>query len=187
MSTGPTASTASPAYRRAWRVRDFQPSRGQKRCAARNTDITLTVVHRLTDEHYELYGRYLEARHPGGGMEAGNREFLPRLPGMRLGQRRILGTSATGVAAPLAVAVADRVPSGAVGGLYLLRPGRIRPQPGHPEPYPSRSSRRTRATSPYVYLGYWVAGSQKMDYKKKFCPLELVLGRTGGARAPPQT
>jgi arginine-tRNA-protein transferase len=34
---------------------------------------------------------------------------------------------------------------------------------------------------PYVYLGYWVAGSAKMDYKKNFQPLE-VLNATGWAR-----
>jgi arginyl-tRNA--protein-N-Asp/Glu arginylyltransferase len=33
----------------------------------------------------------------------------------------------------------------------------------------------------YVYLGYWVQGSEKMDYKARFQPLE-ALGRDGWAR-----
>ena len=34
---------------------------------------------------------------------------------------------------------------------------------------------------PYVYLGYWVQGSPKMDYKSKFQPLETY--REGGWKA----
>jgi arginine-tRNA-protein transferase len=33
----------------------------------------------------------------------------------------------------------------------------------------------------YVYLGYWVNGSDKMDYKKSFQPLEM-LGSAGWTR-----
>ena len=50
-----------------------------------------------------------------------------------------------------------------------------------------RQIERTRALGlPYLYLGYWVPGSAKMDYKRNFQPLETLAAggwrRTDGAR-----
>ncbi len=35
----------------------------------------------------------------------------------------------------------------------------------------------------YVYLGYWIEGSRKMDYKRRFTPLE-ALTSTGWQTLP---
>ena len=37
---------------------------------------------------------------------------------------------------------------------------------------------------PYVYLGYWVEGSAKMGYKRRFGPLEILTRRGWAAMGP---
>jgi arginine-tRNA-protein transferase len=34
--------------------------------------------------------------------------------------------------------------------------------------------RTRRRGLPYLYLGYWVRGSRKMDYKRRYKPLEYL-------------
>ena len=43
--------------------------------------------------------------------------------------------------------------------------------------------RARRMGLPYVYLGYWVDGSRKMDYKGRFLPQERLMPDGWTARA----
>ena len=58
-------------------VAAFEPDRSQRRCLARNADIQTRIAPaRRTAEHFELYQRYLAARHRDGGMDGhGTVEF----------------------------------------------------------------------------------------------------------------
>ena len=39
---------------------------------------------------------------------------------------------------------------------------------------------------PHLYLGYWVQGSPKMDYKRQFWHLETLNGETWDLLEPPK-
>ena len=56
-------------------VTDFQPKRQQRRTWKRNSDLTITKIKTIdTDEHYQLYRRYIETKHSDGDMYPPSRE-----------------------------------------------------------------------------------------------------------------
>ena len=156
-------------------VTAFVPDRNQRRCMARNADVVARVLPaERNDERLALYRRYLAARHPGGGMDThGASEFDQFLIG-RWAEGRFLELRHDGRL--LAVAVTDIVPR-AMSAVYTFY-----------DPDESQRGLGTlailrqlewaaREGREHLYLGYWIAGHDKMDYKRRFQPLEGFDGR----------
>jgi arginine-tRNA-protein transferase len=158
-------------------VATFKPDRSQRRCLARNADIDARIVAPVrTEEYLALYRRYLRAKHPGGGMDDhGATEFEQFLIGS-WNQGRFLELREHGSHRLLAVAVTDLVDD-ALSAVYTFYD-------------PDQSARglgtlavlkqlewAARDGHRYLYLGYWIAGHAKMDYKRRFQPLEGFNGR----------
>jgi arginyl-tRNA--protein-N-Asp/Glu arginylyltransferase len=160
-------------------VAEFTPDRAQRRCARANADLRVTVEDALTEEHYALYRRYLLARHPGGGMDADDREAFHAFLSSAWGSSEIIAArDADGRL--LAGGVVDRVPHGLSAVYTWFEPA------GHRRGLGTwmvlAEIERARALAlPHLYLGYWVPGSPTMDYKRRFRPLE-VLGPEGWRR-----
>ena len=162
-------------------VGDFAPNRNQKRCVRANPDVTVRVETELSAEHYALYRKYLYARHPGGGMDPEDREAFRSFLGSAWGYTEILAVR-DGKGRLLAGGVIDRVPLGLSAVYTYFDPDEADRSLG--TLVILKEIERARSLRvPYVYLGYWVAGSEKMDYKRYFRPLE-VLTHAGWRRAP---
>lgn len=156
-------------------VSRFAPSRSQRRCLARNDDVSVTFEHHLTPEHYELYRRYLSNRHAGGGMDPDDagafHAFLtcPWAPVrywcFRQGDR-LLG-----------VAVVDHLPD-ALSAVYTFFDPEAEQRSLGTLAILHQIEQARHLGLPHVYLGYWVGGSRKMEYKQRFKPLE-ALGPRG--------
>ncbi len=156
-------------------VDDFVPSRSQRRCLARNADIVARVLPaERNDERLDLYRRYLGMRHAGGGMQDhGALEFDQFLIG-RWSEGRFLELRLDGRL--VAVAVTDLV-ADAMSAVYTF----YDPDLGarglgtlgilRQLEWARRDARR------HLYLGYWIEGHDKMDYKRRFQPLEAFDGR----------
>jgi len=162
-------------------VADFAPDRSQRRCLARNAAVEARVAPaRRSAEHFALYQRYLASRHRAGGMDGhGTAEFDQFLVGGWSDTRFLeLREPAAGDAPGrlLAVAVTDRVPR-ALSAVYTF----------YEPDLPARSlgtlailhqvQWARREGLDHVYLGYWIEGHAKMDYKRRFRPLEAFDGR----------
>ena len=150
-------------------------------CAARNTDVQVRIVkaHRSA-EHFALYRRYLQARHRDGGMDDhGPAEFDQFLVGSWSDTRfmEMRTTAADGApGALLGVAVTDRVPHGLSAVYTFFDPDQAARGLGTLGILQQIEWAR-REGLPHLYLGYWIDGHGKMDYKRRFHPLEAFNGR----------
>jgi len=163
-------------------VAAFQMSRRWKRVLAKNDMLEREPCHpRATREQFRLLKRYLNERHPGGGMTemeirdyAGMVDASPvRTVVFEYRNRPVTGaaddSSLQGTA--LTDVLRDglsmvysffkpELSSRSVGAFMVLDHIRLASELG----------------LPYVYLGYWVRGSEKMGYKSDFMPLEVFDG-----------
>lgn len=166
------------------RVKDFQPSRTQRRLMKRNPAIRRMATSAwATEEQYELFRRYLDQRHSDGGMaDMDIFEFAAMIEETPVKTRVIeyrcdAGDDRAGNRTDrlTAVCLTDVLDDG-LSLVYSFY-----------EPELTSASLGTyiildhveiarAARLPYVYLGYWVPGSRKMDYKARFAALEIYKG-----------
>ena len=165
---------------------EFTASSTQKRNCKRNSDLVATMCRPWsTIEQFELLQSYLGVRHPGGGMATMDEtdfadmvEHTPvdsyvieyREPPIDGVPGRLVGACLTdrqGDGLSLIYSFYDPEHKTRTGlGNYIIL---------------DHIRRSVEAELPYVYLGYWVEGSVRMQYKVRYRPLER-LGRDGWAR-----
>jgi arginyl-tRNA--protein-N-Asp/Glu arginylyltransferase len=165
-------------------VKDFLPSRGQKRIRRRNEDLSRhRVPAEATREQFALLRAYLDSRHPGGGMsDMGLFDYVAMVEetpvDTHIVEYRRRGEN--GGEALLACALTDVLRDGLSMVYSFYHPGEVTRSLGTHMILDHIEAARARGLS-YVYLGYWIRGSDKMDYKSRFRPLE-ALGPEGWAR-----
>lgn len=164
-------------------VDDFHETRSFRRVRAENADIVGALrPPSPTSEQYSLFRAYVTTRHGDGGMaDMSVLDYAMMVEDTHVDTRlveyrnrnvdtRFLGR---GTGDLMAVALTDILSDG-LSMVYSF----YNPQAQH------RSlgtflilDHVTRAKSmglPYVYLGYWVQGSHKMDYKRRYLPQERL-------------
>lgn len=161
-------------------AREFQPSATQRKNLRRNSDIVVSLCRPWsTAEQFELLQRYLGMRHPGGGMASMDEvDFAdmvehtpvtsyiveyrePSADGVTPG--RLIGACLTdrqadGLSMIYSFYDPDHEARAGLGNFIIL----------------DHIRRAAESSLPYVYLGYWVDGSPRMQYKVRFRPMERL-------------
>lgn len=162
-------------------VANFTPNRAQRRCLKRNADLRVERRSQLDDEHFALYRRYLLSRHPFGGMDADDakafREFLGSSWGLTEFWCFHEGSTLR------MVAVVDRLPEGLSAVYTFFDPEQTARSLGTYAVLSQIAAAQAEGL-PHLYLGYWVAGSTTMDYKRHYAPLEQFDGSAWRALPP---
>jgi arginine-tRNA-protein transferase len=180
-------------------AREFQPSRNFRRVLARNADLRGEQRSAVpTSEQYAIFRAYLDARHHDGGMaDMTVLDYAMMVEDTHVETRIIeYRRRGGGPDAPLrggdlvAVALTDILSDGLSMVYSFFEPDAYARSLGTFMVL-DHIARARRMGLPYVYLGYWIAGSQKMDYKSRFLPQQRLspsgwIREDGGLPTEPQ-
>lgn len=153
-------------------VRLFRLRRRFRRVLGRNADVTVRIEPAaFTGASYELYATYIRERHADGDMYPPSPEQFRSFLLTDWSDTRFLATYLDGRL--IAVAVTDVLPNGLSAIYTFYDPDLPRRSLGVFSILQQIHVCR-RARLPYLYLGYWIDGAEKMDYKTEYRPIELL-------------
>ena len=171
-------------------VDEFEPSRNMKRVLEANSDLVgLTIPNKATSEQYSLFRSYLGDRHSDGGMiDMSVLDFSLMIEDShvdttlieyrRRGPDTFINGRGTG---PLIATALTDILSDGLSMVYSFFDPELSDRSLGTYMILDHIQRTKKQGLPYLYLGYWINGSKKMDYKARFTPQER-LGLNGWMR-----
>lgn len=163
---------------------EFRLSRGLRRIREQNADIVGEMrVSQPSSEQYSVFRGYLDSRHRDGGMaDMTVLDYAMMVEDSHV-QTKVVeyrrkgpdsGFTGRGAGPLLAVALTDVLSDG-LSMVYSFYDPDYRKRSLGTFMILDHIARARQMGLAYVYLGYWIEGSRKMDYKGRFLPQERLL------------
>ena len=169
------------------RVSEFEPTRNMRKILQANTDLVgYATQPQPSSEQFSLFRAYLDSRHANGGMaDMSMLDYTMMIEDSHVETRVVeyrrrgpdTAINGKGTGPLVAVCLTDILADGLSMVYSFFEPEEKDRSPGT-FMILEHIQRARRLGLPYVYLGYWVEGSRKMDYKARFRPQER-LGMDG--------
>ena len=169
---------------------EFEMKRSWRRISNRNSDLTRVVrAPKATSEQFSVLRAYLDGRHAEGGMsEMTVLDYTSMVEQTAVDTLLIEYWADKGGPEErlIACSLTDRMPDGLSMVYSFFEPEEIGRSLGSYMILDHVGYARELGLG-HVYLGYWVKGSAKMDYKARFQPLEQwTSGQWKPLTLPPQ-
>lgn len=159
-------------------VNTFEMTRGFRRTLKLNADVEPTVVKsHATSEHYSLFRSYIDSRHSDGGMADMTVLDFSAMVDDNFVDSRLVEYRVHDVIDPsgrLIAAVLIDILGDGISMIYSFYDPDEAARSLGTFMILDNLARVRRLGLPYLYLGYWVRGSRKMDYKARFLPQERL-------------
>ncbi len=164
------------------RVADFIPNRSQSRCLAKNRH-TQTIIKPAVfqQEHYDLYKRYQQTKHPDSNMQYATTDDYIHFLGstwcdslfveFKIDQNLV------------AVAVIDQF-NDAISAVYTFFDLDYAQYSLGIYAVLWQLKYAKQLKMDWIYLGYWIEDCRKMSYKNQYQPLEIYRGKQWKAYTP---
>lgn len=154
-------------------VAEFQFNRSQRRILRRNESLRMVESSDLTDEiAYGLYQRYINQRHLDGDMFPASLEQYEAFIKTKMVDTRFFLCYEQDEL--LAVSVVDFLEQGLSAVYTFFDPDQSQRSLGN-FAILWQINKCQELGLPYLFLGYWIKGCGKMEYKSKFRPLEMLI------------
>ncbi len=157
-------------------VRDFSPSKNQRKTLKQNSDLTVNDRTAMFDNnHFQLYSHYMKSRHPGGSMAESTAEDYLNFLKNPWGTTRFFEFMLDQRIA--AVAVVDYLDDG-LSAVYTFFDPDLATRSLGKYAILWQIEYAKRLGLSWLYLGYWIKSCKKMTYKSQYKPAQAYINGT---------